>query len=61
MTSPAVLKEYAEIEATIEEERKARKDLGWKQAFFGQGNFIRFIIAFVIFFLQQWGGQISVG
>ena len=61
MTSPAVLEEYAEIEATIEEERNARKGLGWKEAFFGKGNFIRFVIAFVIFLLQQWGGQNSVG
>ena len=61
MTSPAVLAEYAEIEATIEEEWKARKDLGWKEAFFGKGNFIRFVIAFVIFMLQLWGGQNSVG
>jgi len=35
--------------------------LGWKEAFFGKGNFIRFVIAFVIFLLQQWSGQNSVG
>ncbi|KAG5350468.1 hypothetical protein C0989_010930 [Termitomyces sp. Mn162] len=51
----------AEIEAQIEEERIARQGLGVKEAFFGKGNFIRFVIAFVIFLLQQWGGQNSVG
>ena len=51
----------AEIEAAIEEERVARKGLGIKEAFFGKGNFIRFVIAFFIFFLQQFCGQNSVG
>jgi hypothetical protein len=51
----------AEIEAAIEEERMARKDLGVKEAFLGKGNFIRFLIAFFIFFLQQFCGQNSVG
>jgi len=51
----------AEIEAAINEERDARQGLGVKEAFFGKGNFIRFVIAFFIFFLQQWGGQNSVG
>jgi len=59
-SSPAVLHEMAEIEAAIQEEREARKGLGWKEAFFGKGNFIRFVIAFVIFLLQQWAGQNSV-
>ena len=49
-----------EIEAAIEEEREARKNLGLKEAFLGKGNWIRFAIAFWIFFLQQWGGQNSV-
>ncbi|TFK35701.1 general substrate transporter [Crucibulum laeve] len=57
----SVLAEIAEIEATIAEEREARAGLGWKEAFFGKGNFIRFVIAFVIFLLQQWAGQNSVG
>ncbi|KAF8151348.1 general substrate transporter [Crassisporium funariophilum] len=60
-TSDAILHEIAEIEAAIEEERIARTGLGWKEAFFGKGNFIRFAIAFVIFTLQQWAGQNSVG
>jgi len=55
-----LLHEFAEIEAAIEEERQARKDLGWKEAFLGKGNLIRFVIAFVIFLLQQWCGQNSV-
>jgi hypothetical protein len=50
----------AEIDAQIEEERAARQGLGLKEAFFGKGNFIRFVIAFTIFFLQQWGGQNTV-
>jgi hypothetical protein len=52
--------EMAEIEASILEEREARKGLGFKEAFFGKGNFIRFFIAHLIFFLQQWAGQNSV-
>ncbi|KAK2467591.1 hypothetical protein APHAL10511_000446 [Amanita phalloides] len=59
--SEAIIEEMAEIEAAILEEREARKGLGLKEAFFGKGNFVRFVIAFVIFLLQQWGGQNSVG
>ncbi|KAJ3562586.1 hypothetical protein NP233_g9479 [Leucocoprinus birnbaumii] len=59
-TSPDVLHEMAEIEAAIIEEREVRKGLGWKEAFFGKGNFVRFFIAFFIFLLQQWAGQNSV-
>lgn len=59
--SDAVIHELAEIESAIAEEREARAGLGWKEAFFGKGNFVRFLIAFFIFFLQQWGGQNSVG
>ncbi|KAF5376018.1 hypothetical protein D9757_008838 [Collybiopsis confluens] len=58
---PDLVHEMAEIEAAIEEEQRVRKGLGWKEAFFGKGNFIRFVIAFVIFLLQQWCGQNSVG
>ena len=53
--------ELAEIEAGITEEREARANLGLRDAFLGRGNFIRFFIAFSIFFLQQWCGQNSVG
>ncbi len=37
-----IVHEIAEIEAAIIEEREARDGLGWKEAFFGKGNFIRF-------------------
>ncbi|PFH45615.1 hypothetical protein AMATHDRAFT_71376 [Amanita thiersii Skay4041] len=57
---PDVIAEMAEINAAIIEEREARQGLGLKEAFFGKGNFIRFVIAFVIFLLQQWAGQNSV-
>ena len=55
-----VVNEIAEIEAAIEEERAARQGLGLREAFLGKGNFIRFVIAIVIFILQQWSGQNSV-
>jgi len=51
----------AEIETAIEEERVSRKNFGVKEAFLGKGNLIRFFIAFIIFFLQQFCGQNSVG
>ncbi|KAG6880467.1 hypothetical protein C0995_006854 [Termitomyces sp. Mi166 len=60
VTSQSVVEEMYEIQAAIEEEREAREGLGWKEAFFGKGNFVRFVIAFVIFFLQQWAGKNSV-
>ncbi|KAF7370082.1 General substrate transporter [Mycena sanguinolenta] len=59
-SSEAVIHEMAEIEAQIQEEREARQGLGLREAFLGKGNFVRFVIAFVIFLLQQWGGQNSV-
>ncbi|KIY44094.1 sugar transporter [Fistulina hepatica ATCC 64428] len=58
--SDSVVRELAEIEAAISEEREAREGLGLKEAFLGKGNRMRFVIAFVIFFLQQWSGQNSV-
>ncbi|KAL4072130.1 general substrate transporter [Scleroderma citrinum] len=58
--SPEVQHEMVEIEAAIREERAARKGLGLREAFFGRGNFIRFVIATVIFFFHQWSGQMSV-
>ncbi|KAG6917089.1 hypothetical protein DXG01_003978 [Tephrocybe rancida] len=60
VTSENVIAEMIEIEAVIQEEREARTGLGLREAFFGKGNFIRFVIAFVIFLLQQWAGQNSV-
>lgn len=58
--SDPVRLELAEIEAVIEEERISRQNLGLREAFLGKGNWIRFLIAFFIFFLQQWCGQNSV-
>ena len=58
--SDYVRSEFAEIEAALQEERRAREGLGWKEAFIGKGNWPRFLIAFVIFMLQQWCGQNSV-
>ena len=58
---PAVRDELAEIEATIEEDKRAREGLGWREAIFGKGNGIRFVIAIVMFTLQQFSGQNSVG
>jgi MFS family permease len=55
-----VLHELAEIEAALAEEREARTNLGLREAVFGRGNFARFLIAFFIFFLQQWCGQNSI-
>ena len=52
---------HRQIEAAIAEERDARKGLGLREAFLGKGNLIRFVIAIVIFILQQWSGQNSVG
>lgn len=60
LTDDFVVAELAEIEAAVREEKEARASVGLKQAFLGKGNWIRFVIAFVIFFLQQWGGQNSV-
>jgi hypothetical protein len=60
-TSSAVVLEMTEMETSIKEEKESRKGLGLKVAFLGKGNLIRFVIAFVIFLLQQWGGQNSIG
>ena len=57
----SVRAEMAEIEAAIAEEQEARRGLGAREAFLGKGNLIRFVIAIVIFILQQWSGQNSVG
>jgi hypothetical protein len=52
--------ELAEIEAALAEERAARAGLGWREAVLGRGNWPRFLIAVVVFVLQQWSGQNSV-
>ena len=56
-----VRREFAEIEIAIREEQEAKRGLGLKEAFLGKGNWPRFLIAIVIFILQQWSGQNSVG
>ena len=60
MDSSALQHEMAEIDAAILEEREARAKVGLREAFLGKGNRVRFVIAFVVFLLQQWGGQNSV-
>ncbi|KIM63125.1 hypothetical protein SCLCIDRAFT_118245 [Scleroderma citrinum Foug A] len=57
--SPEIRREMAEIEATVQGEHVARKNV-WEE-FFGRGKFIRFVIAVVIFFLREWCGEFSVG
>ncbi|WVQ80303.1 hypothetical protein IAT38_002408 [Cryptococcus sp. DSM 104549] len=59
VSDPSVQFEYAEIAAAIQEEEAATKGASWKEVF-AKGNPIRFIIAFVIFTLQQWSGQNSI-
>jgi sugar porter (SP) family MFS transporter len=61
VTDQDIQDEFAEIEATVLEEKESRSGLTLKEAIFGPGNFIRFVIAFVIFTLQQFSGQNSVG
>jgi hypothetical protein len=56
-----LIMEYAEIEAATVEEREARRGLTTREAFFGKGQGIRFLIAFIIFLFQQFCGQNSVG
>lgn len=60
VTDQGLIEELAEIEAAVREDREARAGLGWREAFLAPGNRIRFVIAFVIFFLQQFSGQNSV-
>lgn len=60
VTDHALIEELAEIEAAVREEREAREGLGLREAFLAPGNRIRFIIAIVIFILQQFSGQNSV-
>ncbi|KIY46566.1 general substrate transporter [Fistulina hepatica ATCC 64428] len=59
-TSDAVMAEFAEIEASIDQERKAREGVNLRQAILAKGQWIRFVLAFVIFLLQQFCGQNSV-
>ncbi|KAL7418954.1 hypothetical protein Q5752_006638 [Cryptotrichosporon argae] len=51
--------EFAEIEAAIREEEAATAGASWREIG-AKGNPVRFLIAFVIFTLQQWSGQNSI-
>ncbi|XAO26425.1 hypothetical protein I312_105262 [Cryptococcus bacillisporus CA1280] len=59
VTDQSVQLEYAEIAAAIREEEEVTKGSSWREIF-AKGNPIRFIIAFVVFTLQQWSGQNSI-
>ena len=50
----------ADIDAAIQDEIKTRQGATLKESFLREGNFTRFCIAFVVFLLQQWGGQNSI-
>ncbi|WVQ94086.1 hypothetical protein IAU59_001164 [Kwoniella sp. CBS 9459] len=58
-TDPSVQFEFAEIIAAIREEEAHTAGASWKEVG-AKGNPIRFVIAFVIFTLQQWSGQNSI-
>lgn len=51
--------EFAEIQAAIREEEENIKGATWREIFV-KGNPVRFIMAFVMFTLQQWSGQNSI-
>jgi hypothetical protein len=56
---PLVQLEFAEITAAVREEESVKGGASWRDVF-AKGNPIRFLIAFVIFTLQQWSGQNSI-
>lgn len=56
---PSVQMEFAEITAAIREEEAATEGASWREVA-AKGNPPRFLIAFVIFTLQQWSGQNSI-
>ncbi|KAK4684872.1 MFS transporter, SP family, sugar:H+ symporter, partial [Tremellales sp. Uapishka_1] len=56
---PIVQLEFAEIIASIREEEAATKGASWREVG-AKGNPIRFLIAFLVFTLQQWSGQNSI-
>ncbi|KAL9049047.1 MAG: hypothetical protein Q9162_007418 [Coniocarpon cinnabarinum] len=55
-----VLAEMAEIRASIDEEVRATNGVTWKECI-KPGNRIRFFIAFMIMFTQQFSGTNSIG
>ncbi|KAK8845347.1 hypothetical protein IAR55_006060 [Kwoniella newhampshirensis] len=58
-SDPIVQFEFAEIIAAIREEEEATSGASWREIG-AKGNPIRFLIAFVVFTLQQWSGQNSI-
>ncbi|KAM0256614.1 hypothetical protein ACHAQJ_004901 [Trichoderma viride] len=58
--SPEVLKEMAEIRASIEEEMALTEGVTWKECL-QKGNWNRFALAFGIMFWQQFTGTNSIG
>lgn len=52
--------EFAEIQAAIVEEEQAKDGRSFIHEIMRKGNPKRFIIAFVMFTLQQWSGQNSI-
>lgn len=53
---PRVGEEFTEILATVKEERESK---GALQECLRRGHRIRFVIAFTMFTLQQWSGQVN--
>ena len=60
ITDVKVLAEIAEIRAQLDEEIRATDGVGWKECL-KPGNRIRFVIAFLIMFWQQFSGTNSIG
>ncbi|KAH6683065.1 general substrate transporter [Halenospora varia] len=59
-TNPEIVKEIAEIRASIEEELAATEGVTWKECL-KPGNRYRFISAFIIMLWQQFSGTNSIG
>jgi len=57
---PEIIKELAEIRASIEEELNQTEGVTWKEAL-QKGNRKRFFIAFTIMLCQQFSGTNSIG
>lgn len=54
---PRVAEEFTEILATVKEERESK---GTRHECLKRGNWIRFAIAWSMFTLQQWSGQVCI-
>jgi sugar porter (SP) family MFS transporter len=59
-THPDIVREIAEIRASIEEELNLTEGVTWKECL-APGNRKRFLIAFCIMFWQQFSGTNSIG